>query len=228
MKRRAFLETVAGAVLAMHTVPVFGQLAIEEEEEDLFELIRNAPTVEAPAELKKEFAALLLWLQENRWNEFFKDCFGLDLDANSIELKANLQKDLSGIETVTGFDDFAGCRAIEPGFPSMSLLYHALASPRVKPELNGTVFTQEQYPDLQKLDMLENYITSLKNIQIQADDFGENYVFALFSYEYRPAFKTPDCCPYAERPIYRSSCSERNSIPTKGFILAALHPFIKS
>ncbi|MFV8343578.1 hypothetical protein [Flavobacterium sp. XS2P39] len=198
MKRRAFLETVAGAALAMHTVPAFGQLALEEKEVGLFELMQNAPTVEAIPDLKKEFANLLLWLQENKWNEFFKESFGLNLDPNSAELAENLNKELLDVGKVIGFDDFAGCRAIEPGFPSMSLLYHGLASPRVTPKLNGVGFTIEQYPDLQKLEILENYITCLKDIQIQADDFNENYVFALFSYEYRPAFKTPESCPHAE------------------------------
>jgi hypothetical protein len=204
MKRRAFLETVAGAALAMHTLPVLGQLAIEEKEDDLFELIKNAPVVEAIPELNKEFGNLLLWMAENNWNEFFKESFGIDLDPKSTDLKANLSKDLIGTQEIKGFDDFGGCRAIEPGFPSMSLIYHALASPRVKPEAGGTAFKEEQYPDLQQLDMLENYITCLKDIHINAEDFDKNYVFALFSYEYRPAFKTPDTCPYAEFVYSRS------------------------
>ncbi len=89
----------------------------------------------------------------------------------------------------SGFDDFAGMNMIKPGFPAFSLLYHALASPRVRPA------SVTAYPELEQLDVLENYIYALaewnhlKSIhQVGSND---DLVMAVFAYEYRPAFKTP-------------------------------------
>jgi hypothetical protein len=77
-----------------------------------------------------------------------------------------------------GFEDFAADarRAIEPGDPAHSLIYHALASPRVRPA------AEDWFPSLDDLDLIENYIYSLRPLtpsQIQ------DLVPAVFAYEYR-------------------------------------------
>lgn len=197
MKRRKFIQNVAGTAIALHAMPLLANQPLEEDQISVYDLIRNSPTVEATPAMKKEFDTLLAWLEESKWNQFFHATFGFGLKADDPELQSKCAIELSDIQTKKGFEDFAGIRFIEPGFPSMSLLYHALASPRVKPSLAGVDFTEGQYPALEWLDKLENYIVSLKDLQVP-EDFNEKYVFAIFAYEYRPAFKTPDRCPYAE------------------------------
>jgi len=71
------------------------------------------------------------------WGELFAR-HGLDLRAE--DLRAELLRELPGIDRgLPGFDDFAaeGARAIEPGRPARSLLYHALASPTVLAGVDG-------------------------------------------------------------------------------------------
>src|SRR5918992_1522031 len=65
------------------------------------------------------------------WRELLMQ-HGLDISAQ--DLKAELSKELPNINRAkSGFVDFAyeGKRGIEPGRPSHSLLFHALASPNV-------------------------------------------------------------------------------------------------
>lgn len=79
-----------------------------------------------------------------------------------------------------GFEDFApdATRAIEPGDPAHSLIYHALASPRVRPS------SDDWYPSLAELDLVENYIYSLKPLTPQQIE-DRDLVPTVFAYEYR-------------------------------------------
>src|SRR5712692_657601 len=106
------------------------------------------------------------------------------LELNASELSAELIRPLSGIDrTIVGFEDFSpqGRAAIEPGSPARSLLYHALASPDVHPEQAATR-TDEDYPTLQELDAVENYVygTARRKLSTFRDP-----VIALFAYQYR-------------------------------------------
>src|SRR5919106_1550063 len=63
------------------------------------------------------------------------------LDIGAPDLAAELARELTDIDrTAPGFQDFHpdAVRGIEPGVPSMSLLYHAFASPGVHPSGDGT------------------------------------------------------------------------------------------
>ena len=81
------------------------------------------------------------------------------LDITALDLEAELLKPLENIDrSIPGFEDFSleGVRAIEPGQPARSLLYHALASPPVsglpgEPPVRG-------YPSLAQLESVENYV----------------------------------------------------------------------
>ena len=66
------------------------------------------------------------------------DHHGFDLA--SSDLATELSKPLTVDRSLLGFGDFAsdGKRAIEPGSPSRSLLYHAIASPNVLQSVDGT------------------------------------------------------------------------------------------
>src|SRR4029079_6614364 len=113
-------------------------------------------------------------------------------DALKAELLKDLDKDrLQKLKDRpdSGFDDFAGMNLIKPGFPAFSLLYHALASPRVR----SSNFTA--YPELDHIDVLENYIYALAEWDHISSVYdvksNDDLVMAVFAYEYRPAFKTP-------------------------------------
>jgi hypothetical protein len=68
------------------------------------------------------------------------DVTGGQLDILATDLQSELAKPLGSIDrSYPGFGDFAmlGHRAIEPGQPDYSLLYHALAAPSVLTGRNG-------------------------------------------------------------------------------------------
>jgi hypothetical protein len=114
---------------------------------------------------------------------------GLDLGA--ADLPAELQRDIGATidRSKAGFEDFAGLgrRAIEPGDPALSLLYHAFASPLVHPTADGKPGAQADYPALEQIDSLENLIYGLGRDSVAVPDL----VPAVFAYEYRPAGRTP-------------------------------------
>jgi hypothetical protein len=90
---------------------------------------------------------------------------GLNLNGktlrNAYALVKELERPLPVDRSVPGFEDFCpgGNRAVFPGRPSRSLLYHALASPLVHPASAGTVKASSN-PTLKELDTIENYIYS--------------------------------------------------------------------
>ncbi len=65
--------------------------------------------------------------------------------------------------TIPGFEDFAfeGKRGIEPGNPSQSLLFHALASPNVIKSGDETEPELTLFPTLAELEIVENYVYGL-------------------------------------------------------------------
>jgi hypothetical protein len=122
------------------------------------------------------------------------DRHGLKLDFrtlhNSRRFAAELKRPLTIDRTVPGFEDFwpDGCRAIEPGRPSRSLLYHALASPLVHPVSVGAP-RASHYPTLLELDAIENYIynkarKSLVDLMPRKEP-GTRLVVGVFAYQYR-------------------------------------------
>ena len=111
-------------------------------------------------------------------------------------MEKELEKELPNIDrNQQGFEDFAheGKRAIEPGNPSKSLLYHALASPNVAiAETNPPLITD--FPTLAEIEAVENYVfganpPSLLELRAKA---GRNRLLAIviYAYEYRPAPET--------------------------------------
>lgn len=78
--------------------------------------------------------------------------------------------------------------AIAPGDPALSLIYHALACPDVHPApLAGSASGEDQYPTLEELDLVENYIWSLNRFSLEGLDDLEPQILA---YQYRPAART--------------------------------------
>lgn len=153
-------------------------------------------TATVSAYVQENFTILVQWLSKNGWATYLKDNLDVDLSLTGDALTAELLKDLdkSKLDKLiqapdSGFDDFAGINLIKPGFPAFSLLYHALASPRVR---SAAI---KSYPDLEHIDVLENYIYALSDWDhiksTYAVKSNDDLVLAVFAYEYRPAFKTP-------------------------------------
>lgn len=131
-----------------------------------------------------------LRLADAGWADLLME-HGFDCEAD--DFSAELTKELKVNRQMPGFEDFAleGIRAIEPGKPSYSFLYHALASPNVFRGPSGKELTD--FPTLAELDQIENYIYAARNASI-ADlrkEAGDRpMAVAVFAYEYRPAPET--------------------------------------
>lgn len=195
MKRKEFLKlgAIASALGPLSTTFSSGRSSmnlltfLENNEQDI---------ADVSAGIQQEFKALMDWLSRNGWVTYLKDVLGVNLSLTGDALRAELVKDLDAVKLKrlmdnadSGFDDFAGINLIKPGFPAFSLLYHAMASPRVRPAAISA------YPELEQLDVLENYIYALAEWEhlksIYQVNSNNDLVLAVFAYEYRPAFKTP-------------------------------------
>src|SRR6187402_3500956 len=160
MKRKEFLRL--GAIVAT-LGPLSTTFSSGRSGMNILSLLENSEKdiAKISATVQNEFTALMKWLAENGWTKFLKDTTGVNLSLNGEALNAELLRDFDAttLKKLTtpesGFDDFAGMNLIKPGFPAFSLLYHALASPRVR---STSILA---YPDLAQLDVLENYIYAL-------------------------------------------------------------------
>lgn len=111
---------------------------------------------------------------------------GLDITIPASALAAELNRPLLVDHEQPGFEEFAydGRRAIEPGIPGQSLLYHALASADVRP--SGAA--PNNYPTPDEIDVVENYVYAAAKRTLGA---FTNPVVAVFAYQYREASQSP-------------------------------------
>ena len=156
----------------------------------------------APA-LDQAFQDLLGQLDRSGWRPFLLTVAGFDI-RRAMESEDELFRELAIAED-TSVTEFAGRRAIQPGDPAMSLLYHVLAASEVRP----AGVRREGYPTLEMLDTLENYIF---------DRFdparASELVPAIFAYEYRQAFKTPHRL-HADLAYARTGVSRTGTLPSE-------------
>lgn len=132
-------------------------------------------------------------LASGGWSELFAHA-GLNIGA--ANLKRELLKPLNNIDrsrSIPGFEDFApdATRGIEPGSPSHSLLYHALASPNVQRRPDGTALTK--FPTLKQLDMVENLVFGIETptlSEIRQRVRNSRLSVVVFACDYRPASHT--------------------------------------
>lgn len=134
------------------------------------------------------------------WRAFLKAATGNSLDikkASLAALRQELTKNLPNINrSIPGLEDFApgGSRAATAGQPSLSLLYHVLASPLVSRDHLGSPFNGFATPA--ELDTLENFIFSLTPVKlpqfITQNGGLAKVAVVVFSSEYRPAADTVD------------------------------------
>ncbi|WP_085633891.1 MULTISPECIES: hypothetical protein [unclassified Pseudomonas] len=116
---------------------------------------------------------------------------GLDLSA--VPLDVELLKPLTIDRTLPGFEDFsmAGFRAIEPGEPSRSLLFHALASARVT--LDATGQPLQLFPSPAEIETLLDLVFGIRPPtldELRQRARGAPLAVAVFACEYRCAVDT--------------------------------------
>src|SRR5690349_18687594 len=95
---------------------------------------------------------------DQTWNDWFKKVAGLDLASATLAQDLLAERAIDRQQPGVGDFDPGSRAAIVPGDPASSLLYHALASPLVKPA--GA--SPNSYPTVADLDLIENYILSLQ------------------------------------------------------------------
>lgn len=125
------------------------------------------------------------------WRQLLLNASGGDFDIGAPDLSNQLGKQLAHIDrNVAGFGDFniAATRAIEPGSPDRSLLYHALASPAVVADGKGADLTG--FPTLAEIEAVENYAygvapPTLDDLRKRAD--GRKLGIVVFALQYRHA-----------------------------------------
>ncbi|MGN8143413.1 hypothetical protein ACTJK3_21225 [Pseudomonas sp. 22105] len=145
------------------------------------------------------------------------------LDILAVPLKDELLKPLRVERSVPGFEDFcpAGNRAIEPARPAQSLLFHALASPRVTRDASGQPL--QTYPTPVEIRAVLNYVfgvrpPSLKDLQRKAQ--GEPLAVAVFASEYR-------CAPDTVHGEHADLCYSRSGIARVGNASALYAPELR-
>ncbi|MGH2840579.1 MAG: hypothetical protein ACRDKY_07130, partial [Solirubrobacteraceae bacterium] len=135
------------------------------------------------------------------------------LDIGAADLRAELLRELDAIDRdVPGFEDFAdeGTRAIEPGRPAESLLYHAFASPNVLTGADGRPL--EEFPTLAEIDAAQNLVFGIQTpslAEIGARFPGALMAVAVFATEYRPA-------PESVHRRYADVCFSRTGVARVG------------
>jgi hypothetical protein len=128
------------------------------------------------------------------WRDMLLEVTAGELDIYSVELGEQLLKPLTKIDrTYPGFTDFStsGNRAIEPGEPDLSLLYHAFASPLVTRDRSGSVLAD--FPTLAEIEVIENYVygahpPSISHIRSIAA--GRPVGVVVFALQYLPASRS--------------------------------------
>lgn len=115
------------------------------------------------------------------------------LDLLGEPLAAELGKPLNIDRSLPGFADFAlaGSRAVEASVPSHSLLYHALASPRVISDENGQ--TLQLFPTAAEIETVLDYVYSVSPPTLDSlrrKALGAPLAMVAFASEYRCAADT--------------------------------------
>lgn len=195
MNRRQFIVTTSASAAALAIassgciVTSLNRPRRRGESEKARSSLDRERIVPALPGLQRDFEALLAWMKAAGWTALLKRIAGVDLDPANPDLDAVMMADLT-VQRIGGFADFGGARAIHPGDPAMSLIYHALASPYVRlVEADREVSVESRYPTLEQLDTLENYIYA--RARLTEGELGRNVVMAVFAYEYRPSIAVP-------------------------------------
>lgn len=154
----------------------------------------SAQAGSAPGSLGDQVVAACRRLAPLGWQAMLLEASGGELDISSPDLAQQLSKPLTKIDrSHPGFGDFnlAGARAIEPGSPDRSFLYHAFASPMVRTDRAGNQL--KGFPTLAEIEAVENYVygsapPSLEELRASAS--GRPIGIVVFSLQYLPASRS--------------------------------------
>jgi hypothetical protein len=161
------------------------------------------------------------------WRDLLKDVTDQKLDiqqASPAALKAALTATLPTIKRdVAGFDDFDkdGSCAITAGKPSQSLLYHALASPRVVRDAKNELL--KGYPTTPEIETVENFIFGVKPPTLAAIKQiagATKLAVVVFATEYR-------CCPDTPDAVHADLTFSRTGIARIGTARAKYLPDVR-
>jgi hypothetical protein len=136
------------------------------------------------------------------WQTMLSNATGGQLDITAADLAAELAKPLSSVDrTFPGFGDFVRngpqaanpppSKAIEPGQPDLSLLYHAFAAPSViASDRSGKKL--DGFPTLAEIEAVEDYVyaarrPSLDDIRKRAGGSDATLGIVTFALQYRNA-----------------------------------------
>ncbi len=134
------------------------------------------------------------------WEDLFNN-FGIDISTSNL-LEELTVKDIKRPEeedpnkAIPGFKDFSafGTKAVTPGNPELSLLFHAFASPNVLWADSNSDIRISKFPTLEQLDTIENFIYASANKTIDGfidDHRKEDLAIVVFANQYRTAVDTP-------------------------------------
>jgi hypothetical protein len=178
-----------------------------------------------PSSLIEGVSAVCRRLAPLGWRDLLLEVSGGQLDLLAADLESELLKPLSNIDrTCPGFGDFAlhGGKAIEPGQPDQSMLYHALAAPSVVATRDGTKLGG--FPTLAEIETVENYIYASRKATLDdlkkglaADDLS----IVVFALHYRNA-------PMSANGCHAQLCFSRTGIAHLGTIEAYYDPELRS
>src|SRR5271170_6429713 len=195
--RRTFLKYAALSIGAFAAGPEFGALAAD---------VR--PLIDGVADACRRLAPL-------GWRQMLLDATGGELDIAAADLRRELGKPVAHIDRgYPGFGDFANSatRAIEPGRPDRSLLYHAFASPTVAADRKGVDLAG--FPTLAEIDAVENYVYGVAPPTIDAlrrRVEGRKLGLVAFALQYRNA-------PMSVHGRHAELCFARSGVARLGTI----------
>ena len=127
-------------------------------------------------------------LKTKGWRELLA---AFDFDVDATDLRGELLKPLQIghlQRAIPGFEELSlQCkRAIEPGKPAESLLFHALSSPAVQVSADGSELGG--FPSVRDLETVENLVYAIApaNLEDLIADLGDSHLaIAVFAREYR-------------------------------------------
>jgi hypothetical protein len=153
-------------------------------------------------------------LGRHGWSDLLR-AHGLDINASDLERELRRRLDIR--RDIPGFEDFAplATRAIEPGRPAQSLLFHALASPRVVRGADGRPLSD--FPTLDEIEAVENYVYGVTPPSL-ADLLSSlpqgQVAIAVYAVEYRSREGTPHKA-YADQCYSRTGISRVGNAPPR-------------
>lgn len=149
------------------------------------------------------------------WRDLLLDVTGGQLDLSADDLERQLLAPLKSIDrTHPGFGDFSleGTRAVEPGFPDRSLLYHAIAAPTVVADRRGGKL--KGFPTIAEIEIIENFIYASRKATLDELARGlkaEDLAIVVFATHYRNA-------PMSVTGHHAQLCFSRTGIARLGTI----------